>query len=254
MNILDIDLDFFLSVIPTIAAQDRLDSTEYFAWSDEKVRLFLENQCGLSPKKPIQGSVFTHHHEAFIFWRDLIQKNILTTPFEVVHVDAHADLGLSLCDGSWKYISGELLSLPLEQRITSCEGGKNGLSANNYLYFALACHWIKKLTYVHHPKMNNDLPPLIFKDFNTESGLIQLKKYDKKVLENERFFDSLQEYPILETEDEIPFALIKCNNYKANSVFDFVFLTQSPSYTPIASDKLIPIIKDYIDLGSTGSA
>jgi len=248
MNILDIDLDFFLSDISTGASQNRLDSTEYFAWSEENVRLFIENQCGLSRKKPVKGSLFTHHHEAFILWRDLIKKNILKTPFEVVHVDAHADLGLSLFDNSWKYISGELLFLPLEQRITPCEGGMNGLSANNYLYFALACQWIRKLTYVHHPKMNNDLPPFIFKDFNTESGFIQLKKYDKTVLDNERFFDSLQKNPILGMEDEILFDLIECKNYKANSAFTFVFLTQSPSYTPISSDKLIPIIKDYIDV------
>lgn len=33
-------------------------------------------------------------NESLLFWKDLIDRGELTIPFEVVHVDSHADLGL----------------------------------------------------------------------------------------------------------------------------------------------------------------
>ena len=49
----------------------------------------------------------TGHNEALFFWQELITKEILETPFEVVHIDSHADLGLGYL--SWTYILDDLL-------------------------------------------------------------------------------------------------------------------------------------------------
>lgn len=38
----------------------------------------------------------------------------MTTPLEVVHIDAHADLGLG--DASYSYLMGELAYEPIEKR------------------------------------------------------------------------------------------------------------------------------------------
>ncbi len=97
MRILDLDLDFFLDNIAHWEEEDgsRLSDTQYSPWTEEEVRGFLEKQCGLSPNAQINGRFITHHHEAFLFWRELILKEQLTTPFEIVHVDAHSDTGLS---------------------------------------------------------------------------------------------------------------------------------------------------------------
>ena len=32
-------------------------------------------------------------YEVFFFWRELVLEGELATPFTIVHVDAHADLG-----------------------------------------------------------------------------------------------------------------------------------------------------------------
>lgn len=55
--------------------------------------IFLENNLGLSKELKIKGRVVKHHDEALFFWKELIECNILTSPFSVVYVDSHADLG-----------------------------------------------------------------------------------------------------------------------------------------------------------------
>ena len=93
MRVLNIDLDFFLNDIAYFSHDKiRLSSDEYRPWSEIELRFFLEHNCGLS--QPIPGKIIVHHHDAFPFWRSLIEKNQLNYPFELVHIDGHADLGL----------------------------------------------------------------------------------------------------------------------------------------------------------------
>ena len=116
MRVLDLDLDFFLDMITYPAdpgerrpsgPDDRPHSEGDIPWTEKEVIRFLENRCGLSDQEPVNGRLVTHHHEAFYYWRELIQKGELTTPFEVVHVDAHADLGMG--DPNWDYLVSEVL-------------------------------------------------------------------------------------------------------------------------------------------------
>jgi hypothetical protein len=146
-----LDLDFFLDAIAHDQSSRgaRLSETEFKPWAGVRVREFLEKNCGLSTQRRIPGRYISHHHEAFHWWRDLIRDGKLIRPFEVVHVDAHADLGSDTFGFSQVYVGFDLLHQPLEQREVPEEGGTK-MNAGNYLLVAIACRWLNKLVYVMH--------------------------------------------------------------------------------------------------------
>jgi hypothetical protein len=73
---------------------------------------FLTKRCRLDAPRP--GFVVERHNELFYLWGDAIKAGQMASPFEVVHVDAHADLGLG--DASYAYVMGELAFEPIEHR------------------------------------------------------------------------------------------------------------------------------------------
>ena len=73
---------------------ERISDADYPVWSKDEVIDFFENRLGLSKEIKIKGKIVTHHNEALYYWRKLIQEYSLSIPFEVVHIDSHADLGL----------------------------------------------------------------------------------------------------------------------------------------------------------------
>ena len=114
MRVLDLDMDYFMKSVATFIGEsetDRLPEDDYgdYVWTEREVRDFLENNLGLSKGNKIRGRVVAGHNESLFFWRELIEKGELTTPFDVIHVDSHADLGLGY--RSWAHI---LDYLPLD--------------------------------------------------------------------------------------------------------------------------------------------
>lgn len=151
MRILDIDMDYFLKEIPIIISEnntDRVPDEDYQVWSKEEVIDFLENKLGLSKETKIKGKIVIHHNEALYYWRTLIQEERLFAPFEVVHIDSHADLGLGY--PSWTFIMDSLITVPVEER-TKIENYGSMFEKyyepriGDYLLFALAFRWIKNL-------------------------------------------------------------------------------------------------------------
>ena len=57
---------------------------------------FFENNLGLSKNNKIPGRVVVGHNESLFFWEELLEQGKLTDPFEVVHVDSHADFILDV--------------------------------------------------------------------------------------------------------------------------------------------------------------
>jgi hypothetical protein len=117
-----------------------------------------------------------------------------------------------------------------------------GINEANYLAFALACRWIKKLTFVIHPNWENDLIKVYFKDFDITSGFIQLKKYNKEELLEKGFEKELKP---LGLEPEIPVEFIPLLEYKSSQPFTLLTLSHSKMFTPKSSDRLIKVIKNY---------
>lgn len=240
-RILDIDLDFFLNKVSN-ARDDgkRLEKKKFYPWGKKTIKSFLENRCLLRRDSPIPGRIIKHHHKAFFFWRELILSKKISIPFELIRIDAHSDLGVA--DWGWIQVTSELLHKPIEDRIYPDESLLLGINEANYLAFVLACRWVKKLTFIIHPTWQEDLIKVYFKDFNIKSGFIQLNKFEKNEL-LEKGFDA--EPSSTDLEPEIPVEFIPLIEYRSKQPFTLLTLSQSKSYTPKTSDKLIKVIKSY---------
>jgi hypothetical protein len=240
---LNLDLDAFLNnVAQWISGDQRRDADHYKPWSEAEVRAFLENQCHLTTSCRVPGRFFVHHDQAFDFWRELVARH--QTQIDLVHVDAHADLGLG--DASWVHVVSELLSLPVDQRSDPPRGSRF-LNAGSYIAYALAARWIASMTYVHHPKEGDDMPWIYFEHNNaTPPNRIQLKAYEKHVI-TKFTVDLPTAEEAIAFEPVVPFTKVSILDFEADRSFQYAALCQSPGFTPATSDELIPIFKDYID-------
>lgn len=249
MNILDIDLDFFLDDIAyycDATGTDRLDDNFYNPWEASAVRNFLEERCKLSIRDPIKGNILKHHHEVFGYWRMLISKGLLTKPFDIIHIDAHSDLGLG--DAGYVYIMGKLLHLPVEDRINENEFNDK-IGPGNFLAFALACRWLKSITFVAPLGYQDDLFKAYFKNRDLNSGYIRLEKYSSEKQISNRLIDFIEGTLVPQSyEPEIPFHLVPWDKFYINQPLSFIFLSRSPSFTPRSADVLIPVISEYIKI------
>lgn len=255
MKILDIDMDYFLNRVPRFISsksKKRIDGDNFKPWSKKDVISFLEDNLGLSRDNKIQGKIITHHHEALYYWRDLINLSKVNIPFEVVHVDSHADLGLGF--SSWVFIFERLLGLEVENR-AKIENYKNIFSEyklpdiGDYLLFALAFRWISKLTYICNTnESGNDYLLYILKDCKEPNDKIQLPYNNQCSAFDLNYSDKRSNYlrsSIL--EPEIPFEIInKVQNVNYNGDYDYITFCISPNYTPKKADFIIDIIKEYI--------
>lgn len=269
-TILDLDLDFFVWPVARDRAEDepRLDSTEYTCKSAEQVREFLERRCGLSTGRRIPGRFVVHHVDAFTTWREWLKRDLLARQFEVIHVDAHADIGAGWMNKSPEFFETELLALPLPQRV-SPRVGTDAMNSGNYLVAATANRWIRKLTYVYptdptprdpeqmrklqameriqrllsdgdeDERFPNDLAPFCFKDWNPTTQTIQLREYSS----SDYHLVDRSTTPI-HVEPEVPFEWKKAEEFTFSG-FTHMVIAQSPAYTPETTDRLLEVIQEY---------
>lgn len=254
VNVLDIDLDFFLNPRPRrLARGDRLSAEEYEPWSRQAVDTFLTQRCKLSKANPLPGSVVVCHHELFDQWKQLIASGELVAPFHLTHVDSHADMGMG--DASYMYIMCDLLHQERSSRTDPKRGGWSGLGEGNFVSFAVACQWIGRITYVHHPDVprqnrgvggsyQHDIGDSLFRDGDPHSGIIQLKKYPRHVAGKGV---RLTELSPQELQPEVPIELVDGESYRADEPFAFLFAAHSPRYTPPTADPLLEVIRQFIE-------
>lgn len=153
MRILDLDMDYFMEKVADNNSKKengRLIESEFreSVWSEQKVRSFFENNLGLSKAKKIRGKVLTNHNEALFFWEELIQKGLLTEPFEVIHIDSHADLGFGdpITD---LFVFDDILKLPKTERRKMrklySDKIEYDITIGNYLLWTLVYGYVNKL-------------------------------------------------------------------------------------------------------------
>ena len=263
MKVLDLDMDYFMEHIACIpfSVSDRLDEDNYgdTVWSEERVRIFLENNLGLSKKNKIPGRVVVGHNESLFFREELLDQGKLTDPFEVVHVDSHADLGLG--DASWSFLQSEFLTLPIDSRrkireYEFCDEIKR-ISIGDYLLWAVAYKMISKITYCANPNGDkNDYVWDTLKDFKEDmiwdkpiSNYIQLK-YNSQ-MEWPKYNDSKEykkKYMLGAIKDpEVELKIIPTiEDVKFQGDFDYAVIAQSPNYTPASADFILDIFREYI--------
>lgn len=254
MRVLDLDLDFFQEDVCIYRSDygERVDSNYTTAWNKERFVNYLENKLGLKKETKIKGRIFSHHQEAFYFWRELILERFLEVPFDVVHIDAHADLGFG--DGSFDYLTTEYMYLDYEskiypERLVCKKYGKQQFSFSNYLIFAVACGWINSIDYILHYKNYKgiDLPRGHFKNYDIDTDLLQLKRYKQFEELGIGYYRKLEDIEIIDIGKEIEFKCYKDNKGYYDKNFDFISLSISPGYTVQEADELIEVLKDYIE-------
>ena len=263
MRVLDLDIDYFMSIIAEtpFSRSERLSEEDYGAsvWPKTEVIAFLENNLGLSKAKKKPGRIVVGHNESLFFWEELISKGKLTDPFEVVHVDSHADLGLG-CSSS-DFLQGAILTLPIETRRKIRDYEFNGkietINIGDYLLWGIAYRMISKIVYCANPHGDkNDYVWDTLKDFqendvfdNITSNYIQLKynkdmelpcfddpTYQRKMYLKGAIKDPAVELKIIPTIEDVNF----------NGDFDYIVIAQSPNYTPASADYILDICREYI--------
>ena len=191
MRVLDLDLDFFLcgTAHYVDSADQPPDADENPPWLFDIAITFLAERCLLKRRRP--GFVVEHHNELFYRWGEAFEAGQMSKPLEVVHVDAHADLGLG--DSSYIYLMRELAFEPIETRYEILRGrrpdsrsemldlGNYALTDGNWLMFALACGWLSNLTYVTNSCAEasdgarpGDLMYVLMQDFDLQAEDLQL--------------------------------------------------------------------------------
>ncbi|TRW25355.1 hypothetical protein FMM05_08610 [Flavobacterium zepuense] len=254
MRILDIDLDFFLDEIAHFRKRNnqRLDKRRYVPWNSGQVECFLEKSLGLNKSNPIPGYLFTHHDEVFCWYKEQIASGNIQGASSILHVDAHSDLATGI-DGAFLYIMETMMRKPINLRPDVSDATDwSKLNPGNYLVFMAACEWISDLTFVKHHKSNEKYNPLYFSGNDADSGNIQIKSYQPGILKNlasgTRLFAEIHNHEPIIVGQEVPFQEISWCNYGTDEKFDFILLTQSPSFTPATADKLMDVIKQYMVL------
>lgn len=264
MRVLDVDMDYFMTEIAhtPYSSMERLDEGYYggSVWPADKVRLFWEKNLGLSKEHKIPGRVVCGHNESLFFWEELIQSGKLIEPFDVIHVDSHADLGLG--DPSGDFLQSMFLSLPIatRRRIRDYEFNNQikGISIGDYLLWAIAYRMISSITYCANPNGDkNDYLWDTLKDFQEEyiwdkpiKNYIQLKynremempKYNSSDNYKKRYLQGAIKDP------EVELLIIpSIEDVRFSGDFDYAVLAQSPNYTPESADFIMDIFREYID-------
>jgi len=249
VRVLDLDLDFFQSGIVTWPqGEGRPSSSDHPPWPANRVAVFLESACGLDSSHLLPGHLAATHDKVFHRWKWQLASGQLVPPFDVVHVDAHADL--SMGNAGWDHVCFELLHEDSDQRP---EAAQAFVDEGNYLLFAIACRWVREVTYVYHPEvpildgLPNDLMKLLFRDFDRKSGIIELPSFAPE--DRPRGVTEGGVSPI-RREPPVPFCVVSHDELKAPGPFDFAYLSVSPKYSSPAADSLIEVIGQYVRFDS----
>jgi hypothetical protein len=245
MRILDIDLDIFLDNIKLDARTGfRPSDSELKPWLPSEVRLVLEQKWGLSKANRVPGAVFSEHDELFNHLRHGFDTDLFESPIDLIHADAHADVGLAGMNGTaFHFVTTQWLAKPPQERIYPPTTGGNRIFNGSWLLYAMACRWIRSLTYVHHPKLRK-------KNIDFPIGLIENEKLNDMVIQLNLVEDGGDRYKhskVVSAEPPIPFRFASVLEFVAESSFDRVYLTHSPGYVPPAADALLEVISEYID-------
>jgi hypothetical protein len=137
--------------------------------------------------------------------------------------------------------------------------GQDHLNSGNYLLGVIANRWISQLTYVYPvierfeddmrglPRLLptddeppvSDVPAWIFRNNDWRTRLIELKHYHPT--RHRRSYSD--DHPV-HTEPPVPFNCVEGRRFSFAGI-THVFLAGSPEYTPVESDELLPVVREY---------
>ncbi len=247
MNILDLDLDFFQGgrIIDDAGSY----SGSVTAWSPKEVDEYLANNLNLRGKK-IKGRIFEKHDEVYYFWKELISKGLLTSPFHVDHIDAHSDLGVGYSNGLWDCFFNDYMKNYFSNRNNF---PTNEMNEGNYLCYAIAQKWLTALNYVYNDTDDfngSDFLHIIMDTLDYNGQNIQLRAFDGLTgsdLADAPCYIKQKEIPS-QKDPIVPFKRIAGSKYFSTMNYDFISLAISPQYIIKNSYNNIGVIAQYIDI------
>jgi hypothetical protein len=243
-TVLTASLDFFVNPLPPWAGPGgkRLSDDHYRVWPEADVRRFLGERCRLDPSAPPPGAVVADHEGPFHVWRDLIRRGALETPFDLVQVDAHTNLGTH--DTGWFYALGTLLHLPRERRAEALDLGR--VTPENYVLMAAACGWLASITLVTHPQWEPDALDILFREADPATGELELRAYDRNLLHMAFEMEGMEPPAPASADPPIPVWTVDGRDYAEERPFDLAVFTRAVSHTPAEADGLRRLPGDYV--------
>ena len=196
----------------------------------------MEDGLGLDRSRPIPGRITETHDGALAFWKEQTDAGRLSRPFSVVHVDAHADLGIGRPGPG--FVLNNVLGIPPKERGDfSRYYAQKQLDEANYLLFALAFRWIDALTLVRDPFSRADLPAFCERDGEGYRP-IRLRSFVSTLFEDR--YGAEPEIPLTVYHDP--------TSVHIREPFVCMNLALSPRYAPKSADALVPVIARYMTL------
>lgn len=163
----------------------------------------------------------------FAGWRQAIQDGHLAEPFELTHVDAHADLGLG--DSGYVYLLTQVMHEALPARLHPREG-ETYLNSGNYLAFAASCRWLSSLTYVYNSGGGSDVMGYVMEDFDPRADCLHLAALSKSHIDI--LNGGGRPAPVGSGEPRVPFKMLRWDTgYQVEERFDVVCLARSPEFS-----------------------
>lgn len=263
MLVLHIDVDFFVDPV----VYDRTDTgprpsgRQFRAERWDAVRSFVEDQCLLDTRRPLPGAAVIHNDEVFGALERALASGALTRPFELIHVDAHADLGIGAHDRSFERISTDVLHRPVEARPDGVRSGAGALGFGNWLAYSLACRWIDRITIVRHPRAGDDLHPAYFVEYLTPSWQprpasrelhIRMQPLTREEHHTRAWQRTGRWGRKLTHEIEaplIPARIVERAAFQLERAPDYLFLCLSPGYSPPSMDRGFRSLSRYLRPG-----
>lgn len=252
MRVLSLDVDFFVTPVArslSLSDEARLPGSRYKTPTIKVVRQFLEERCKLSAQATLPGVFMRHHGQAF----DVIDRLANRAPIELIHVDAHADLGLGWgkAGESWKYILRDWIHRPAPR-----PNPTDHVDAGNWLAFAAAGECLQTVQFVPTEKPT-DLFRYYFRRDEQESpyGRLTLEFFALTDADfDKRWFDSRWpavvdgRTPVV----SIPFDVVAPEHFRLPAPPDFVMVCQSPQFTPKSADEIIELAREYVHEADIG--
>ncbi|MHC2068794.1 peptide arginase family protein [Bremerella sp. T1] len=242
-NLLSIDLDYFVTprcLFPLSGT--RPDDSQYQIRATNEIEEFLKTKCLLCSERPTAGIIAEDHDKAFDAIKKWIENGELKAPFRLVHLDAHADLGM----GDSGYI--EIVSEILHRDISSRSSDLESLCPGNWLAYAIANRWIGEVVFLRDKYCSrdeyDDLLPCYFCSSNDWS-ILQMRPLNEeqlwKIREDRHICSEVES-----EEPEVNWIQIQEPNFKLHQNPERVFVCRSPRYSPPKADDLFNFIGSFV--------
>ncbi len=272
MIVFDIDLDFFMD--KQIGAEADLSLHRRFKWNNnihqwKSLDSFMRQfQTAIHPSAEFH--IVENHQDILEYWTQNIRKGKLTTPFTIVHFDAHIDLYVGRRQDDYYE------SLSPKKVLNNPSIFKKVAEEDNFLWWPIRFGWVQRILWVKPPSLplyflgKKELSPLFQPSFR-DLKIRQIDKRMQAILKEEDVTHPLllspshkQEYEELEKQLRYlkykkPFVCTRFNkkwimslhyledlSFPKNSVY-FVSLAHSPRYVPQKADAVFnDFMKKYI--------